>query len=401
MTGVLTGPNGTIRTTVANTTTGSVTSVTDALNRQTVYQPDSFGRVTQVTYPEGNYDIFTYDGRGNVTQKTSVAKPGSGLANIVTSAGCDATCTNAVTCNQPNWTRDAKNNETNFAYDATHGGLLTVTAPAASSGAIRPQTRFSYTSLQAYYKDSTGSIVASGTPIYLQTGSSTCQTLASCTSTADEIRTAVDYGPQTAGVANNLLPVSKTKSAGDNSLSATVAYSHDPVGNQITVDGPLPGAADTTRMRYDAARRVVGVVSPDPDGSGGLLPRAQRTTYDGDGKVTVTEVGTVTDQSDGAWTGFSSLQQSVTTYDANARVVQQEAKSGGTTYSLTQTSYDTLGRVDCVAERMDPAQWISQTAACVPQTTAANGPDRITKITYDAVDQVTKVQTAYGTADQS
>ncbi|WBY06395.1 hypothetical protein PIB19_12365 [Sphingomonas sp. 7/4-4] len=115
----------------------------------------------------------------------------------------------------------------------------------------------------------------------------------------------------------------------------------------------------------------------------------------------MTEVGTVTDQSDGAWTGFSSLQQSVTTYDANARVVQQEAKSGGTTYSLTQTSYDTLGRVDCVAERMDPAQWISQTAACVPQTTAANGPDRITKITYDAVDQVTKVQTAYGTADQS
>jgi RHS repeat-associated protein len=50
---------------------------------------------------------------------------------------------------------------------------------------------------------------------------------------------------------------------------------------------------------------------------------------------------------------------------------------------------------------MDPAQWNSQTAACVPQTTSANGPDRVTKMIYDAADQVTKVQTAYGTADQS
>lgn len=401
MTGTVSGPNGTIRTTLANTTTGAVTSVTDGVNRQTTYQADSFGRVTQVTYPEGNYDVFTYDDRGNVTQKTSVAKAGSGLANIVTSAGYDATCANALTCNQPNWTRDSGNNQTDFTYDTTHGGLLTVTAPAPTSGAVRPQTRFSYTPLQAYFKDSAGSIVASGSPIYLQTGNSTCRTLASCTGTADETKTAISYGPQTAGIANNLLPVSKTGSAGDNSLSATLAYSHDPVGNQIAVDGPLTGAADTTRIRYDAARRVVGVVGPDPDGSGALPPMARRTTYDGDGKVTVTELGTVTDQSDAAWASFSSLQQSVTTYDANARAVQQELKSGGTTYSLTRTGYDALGRVECVAQRMNPAQWNAQTAACVPQTTAANGPDRITRMTYDAADQVTKVQTAYGTADQS
>ncbi len=400
MTGVLTGPNGTIRTTVANATTGAVASVTDALNHQTAYQTDGFGRVTQVTYPEGNYETFTYDDRGNLTQRASVAKAGSGLANIATSAGYDATCTNAVTCNQPNWTRDANNNQTDFTYDTTHGGLLTVTAPAASSGATRPQTRFSYTPLQAYYKDGTGSIVASGVPIYLQTGSSTCKTQASCAGTADETRKTVDYGPQTTGVTSNLLPVSQTEAAGDNSLSATATYSYDPVGNQIAVDGPLAGATDTTRIRYDAARRVVGVVSPDPDGPGGLLPRAQRTTYDADGKVTTTELGTVADQSDSAWTGFSSLQQSVTTYDVNARAVRQELKSGGVTYSLTQTGYDALGRVDCVAERMDPAQWNSQTAACVPQTTAANGPDRVTKMTYDAADQVTKIQPAYGTTSQ-
>ena len=39
------------------------------------------------------------------------------------------------------------------------------------------------------------------------------------------------------------------------------------MGNLLTVDGPLAGDADTTRYRYDAARRLVAVISPDPDGT--------------------------------------------------------------------------------------------------------------------------------------
>jgi hypothetical protein len=45
-----------------------------------------------VTVPEGNYTEFAYDGRGNVLSKTEVAKPGSGLANIVVSATYPDTC---------------------------------------------------------------------------------------------------------------------------------------------------------------------------------------------------------------------------------------------------------------------------------------------------------------------
>ncbi len=45
-----------------------------------------------------------------MTEKRAVAKSGSGLADIVTPANYDASCTYAANCNQPNWTKDAKGN---------------------------------------------------------------------------------------------------------------------------------------------------------------------------------------------------------------------------------------------------------------------------------------------------
>uniref|UniRef100_UPI0013D47274 hypothetical protein n=1 Tax=Enterobacter hormaechei TaxID=158836 RepID=UPI0013D47274 len=69
-----------------------------------------------------------------------------------------------------------------------------------------------------------------------------------------------------------------------------------------------------TRYRYDAARQLVGVVSADPDGAGALKPRAPRTTYDPKGRVTLSETGNVSSQSDGDWAGFTSLQQAATDY---------------------------------------------------------------------------------------
>ncbi|MBK9589270.1 MAG: RHS repeat protein [Sphingomonadales bacterium] len=88
--------------------------------------------MTGVTYPEGNQLAYTYDARGNVTQETAIAKPGSGLANIIKTVGYDASCTQPVKCDKPNWTRDAASNQTDYTYDSTHGGVLTVTAPAAT-----------------------------------------------------------------------------------------------------------------------------------------------------------------------------------------------------------------------------------------------------------------------------
>ena len=70
-------------------------------------------------------------------------KPGSPLVDGNLYANYDATCAIPVKCNKPNWVKDALGNETDYAYDPTHGGVLTVTLPADLNG-IRPQTRYTY-----------------------------------------------------------------------------------------------------------------------------------------------------------------------------------------------------------------------------------------------------------------
>jgi RHS repeat-associated protein len=108
----------------------------------------------------------------------------------------------------------------------------------------------------------------------------------------------------------------------------------------------------------------------------------------------------VNSQSDSDWAAFSSLQEVDTGYDSNFRPVTQSLISGSTTYALTQTSYDALGRVQCVATRMSPSYFGSLPSdACTlgtEQTLPDHGPDRIVKTTYDPAGQVTLVQTGYG-----
>ncbi len=394
--------NGGVRTYIGDTNTYRLLSYKDELNRTTSYTYDANGRVTRITSPEGNYVEYTYDTRGNVVTTTNVAKAGSGLANIVTSAAYPAACTNTKICNQPTSMTDAKGFVTDYTYDATHGGTISVTAPAPVAGGTRPQTRYTYSSGQAYYKNSGGSIVASGQSHTVLSGISACQTTASCAGVVDESKTTIAYGPQTAGTANNLLPISATAANGAGTVTSTNTVTYDTVGNVLTVDGPLAGTADTTRARYDTGRQVVGVIGPDPDGAGTRKHLAQRMTYNNDGQVTNVEIGNVNSQSDADWNGMTVSQNTTTTYDTNARPVRQELKSGGTTYSQTQANYDALGRVNCVATRMDSAIWASQTDACTPQTTNATfGPDRVSKRSYNAASEVIQVQTAVGTADQS
>lgn len=397
----VTDPLSQVRVLTSDLTLQRVLTDRDPLNRTTSYTYDTLGRVAQITYPEGNKVQYVYDARGNVTQTRAISKIPGTPTDIVTNAGYDATCAVPVKCNKPNWTQDAKGNQTDYTYDTAHGGLLTATAPAAAAGGARPQARYTYGQAQAYYKNSAGSIVSSGQSIWLLTATSACQTTASCAGASDEVKATVAYGPQVAGTANNLLPVSASAGSGDGVLAATTTNGYDSIGNLVTVDGPLAGSADTTRTRYDAARQVVGVVGPDPDGAGALKNRAQRLTYNLDGQVTNTEIGNVNSQSDADWAAMTVAQNVAVTYDANARPVKQQLQAGGTTYALSQTSYDALGRVDCQATRMDPAQWASQSVVCTPQTTGPNGPDRITKTSYDAASEVTQVQTAVGTADAS
>ncbi|MEA2998958.1 MAG: hypothetical protein QOK17_791 [Sphingomonadales bacterium] len=368
-------------TVVADTSTGRVTSVTDPLSRATAYTYDSSGRLTRTTAPEGNYVNLTYDSRGNVTETRAVAKSGSGLSDIVSTASYDSSCTNIVTCNQPNSITDARGNTTDYTYDSTHGGLLTVTAPAPTSGATRPQARFGYTQVTA----------VTGEPVYLLASTSACQSSSSCTGGSDEAKLAVSYNN------TNLLPTGITAGNGSGTLAATTTVTWDALGNISALDGPLSGTADTTTFRYNASRERIGTVAPDPDGTGSLHNRAERLTFDSHGLVTKVEQGTVNGTSDSDWAAFASLQEGDTSYDSNLRPVTRSLISGSTTYAVTQTSYDADGRVQCAAQRMNPSAWSSLPSdACTLQTTGSYGNDRITKTIYDNAGQVTLVQNAYG-----
>lgn len=360
-------------------------NVTDALGRSKGLQYDANGRLTRRTLPEGNYTQFTYDGRGNVTETRRVAKANSGLADILTTANFDAICANPVKCNKPNSTTDAKGNVTDYVYDTTHGGLLSVTLPAPTTGAVRPQTRYSYTQV-------TG---ASGDLVQMLTGVSACQTAASCTGTADETRTTTAYN-------SNLLATSVSHGDGTGALTATSAMTYDPRGNLLTVDGPLAGTADTTRYRYDSADQLVGITSPDPDGGGALKNRAIRLTYRANGQVSRQELGTVNSQSDADWANFSVLQTIDVAYDNNSRVSSYKLSTGGTAHALTQFTYEAAGRLDCTSVRMNPAVYGSlPLSACTLGTEGSFGPDRITRIGYNAAGEMTTRRIAFGTADEA
>lgn len=369
---------------VANTSIGRITSVTDPLSHQTQYQYDGSGRLIRVTRPEGDYTAYTYDGRGNVTETRAVAKSGSGLSDIVASASYPSSCTNPVTCNLPTATTDARVNTTDYTWDSTHGGLLTVTAPAPASGATRPQTRITYSQVTA----------VTGQPVYLPTNVSACQTTSSCNGQADESETNISYNT------SNLLPTSVASGSGDGTTTATAttAWTYDSIGNLLTIDGPLSGTADTTRYRYNGARQVIGTIGPDPDGGGALLHRAIRVSYGAEGQSKV-ERGTVNSQSDADWANFATLEEVQTEYDSHSRPVVQRLVSGGTTYALTQTSYDSLGRPQCVAQRMNDTQFATASLpsdACTLDTEGSLGPDRISRTTYDYASQPILLQTGYG-----
>lgn len=378
-----------IRTTTRTTPAGTETFKFDIANQllkehisatgnTTLYQHDANKRLTRVTHPEGNYEEVTYDARGNVTQLRKVAKPGSGIADIITSASFDTTCTVRVKCNKPNSVTDARGQVTDITYDTTHGGVLTVTAPAATAGGVRPQTRYTYTLIAGVYE---------------LTGVSTCQTAASCAGTADEAVQTIAYNAKN-------MTASVTTATGNGGVSSTTSYGYDASGNVATVDGPLAGTADTTRYRYNGARQRIGMVGPDPDGAGPRVHAAQRTTLNAKGQIATQQTGTVASQSDADWAAFSALTTVTSSYDANNNKVRETVSGTAGDISVTQLSYDSDNRLKCTAQRMNPAAWASLPAdACTLGTSGSAGPDRIARNSYDGDDRIVKIETAVGTAD--
>lgn len=270
----VTAPNGAQTVYTSDPAKSVVLSVRDvASGATTVIARDGFGRLTRETRPEGDYTHYDRDPRGNIREIRTVAKTGWGLADIVTTAGYDQTCSNPVTCNQPNYVVDPLGNRTDYTYDPTHGGVTRVQLPAPTAGAARPEVNYNYTALQAQTKDAAGNLQSTGVSQYLVTQIRSCSNAATCPGSAAETVVSIAYNNP------NLLPTSTTTVAGDGSVSATTSYAYDVRDNLAAIDGPLPGPEDTTSFFYDVANRRRGVIGPDPDGGGSRQRVGERYTF--------------------------------------------------------------------------------------------------------------------------
>jgi RHS repeat-associated protein len=378
------------------------------------------------TDPEGIRTDLQYDGRRNITRVTRHARPGSLQPNgqpwpdIVTSAVYDETHPRSQT--KPLSMTDARGNVTEFTYAPEHGGMLTETRPAPSPGAPRPQTRHSYAARSAWVLNGAGNAyVQAGPPVWLRISSSFCRTSAAtgspaspCATGGDEVRTDYDYGPDSGP--NTLLLRGQTVTSTDGGVTATLrtCYAYDVLGRKISETGPRAAAdlpscpatppatalPDTGSTRYDAAGRVAGTISADPDGAGGSPFIAVRNSYDPAGRLIRVETGTLSAWQNetvapAAWgAAFTVARTAETAYDAMGRKTRESLREGaaGPVRTLTQYSYDPLGRLECTAVRMNPAVFASppdNVCELGPRGTGENdyGPDRITRNFYDAAGQ--------------
>jgi RHS repeat-associated protein len=169
--------------------------------------------------------------------------------------------------------------------------------------------------------------------------------------------------------------------------------------------GQSSPSAFTTGYRYDAMQRLTGTILPDSDDGGPLGHIAVRYTLDDVGRVIATEYGELGvwkahGDAPSGWGGDFSVSSVVSAvYDTGGRKLKETTSSGVKAYALTQFSYDANGRLQCTAVRMNPSTFGSSLpAACSVGTAGTYGDDRITRNTYNAAGQLTKIEKAYDTS---
>ncbi|MEJ0025760.1 MAG: RHS repeat-associated core domain-containing protein [Rhizomicrobium sp.] len=270
----------------------------DALGRLSTMAYDGLGRLTAKTGPEGIREDTLYDARNNPIRTTRHAKPGSGLADLATSA------TYHATCNVPLTETDARGATVTHTIDNATCLETARTDPAVAGGA--PVTSWTYNGL--------GQVLTETDPTGLRTrytynGS---HYLASVIASDGALNLTTSFGYDAAGNVTSLTdPRSNTHTAAydrnrriaewDAPLGAVTQWTYDPTGLLLTLkratgNGGAPWA--TTGFTYWPTGKVH--TSTDPDGAVTVtehdalgraskvtdpMGRAVSTTYDLIGEV--------------------------------------------------------------------------------------------------------------------
>jgi hypothetical protein len=204
----------------------------------------SFRNFVESHYPvSGPTRTFEYT-RGNLTK--IIFEQNEPNATTV-EANYPSSCTIATRkiCNKPIWVKDARGNQTDYQYHAPSGQVAVVTNPPDNDGR-RAQTHYKYEQKYAWYKKNGSSIERADVPIWMlveqcQTGNASAS---GCGTSADDVVTTYDYGPDDGSKANNLLLRSKTVTA--DKISRTTCYQYDIYGNQIGETKPKAGFGPST-----------------------------------------------------------------------------------------------------------------------------------------------------------
>lgn len=348
----------------------TITSTTDSFGKTTSYEYDNDLRVTKIVYPEGNAAQLTYEVHGNIVEARTIAKPNSGLADLVESAGYNPVVEcYTPDCFKPLWTRDAKGQQTDYSWSQAHGGLLSKAEPADANGQRR-LTNASY--------DPSSRLTYERVCLVLLAGENV-----TCGTASEQVKRIAYWGA-------TFLPLTETLTDGVGSQALTTTYAYDAAGRVLSVDGPLPGNDDATFARYDVIGRKTWEIGPL--GSDGYR-QATLTSYRvADDKPERVQRGVVTSQND---YNLVLLAEERNQFDVNRNLVRSIKATNGSDVAVTQLSYDTRNRTDCSTLRMNPAAWNGLPAsACALGTAGASGPDRITKTGYDPESRVLLVQNA-------
>lgn len=164
-------------------------------------------------------------------------------------------------------------------------------------------------------------------------------------------------------------------------------------------------AQHKTVYRYSATGLTLGVIKPDADSdSRNFL--AERYIYNSARPTLVDQIeyGNLLYWLDDSvapvqWTNFTVYSTRGFEYDDYGRKTKEWTKgTNGTIEALSQYSYTTKDLVQCKARRMNKAVYNSlPTDACTLSTQGTEGPDRITRYTYDNLDQVLTEERAVAT----